>query len=159
MCKYIIVRNIYYKYISFLRIIPLILSLFPSFSYDFYFFLFIICVEIICAEQLSVVHLTSHSAVLQWHPVLSSDGGYYELRYKAVGEGHPEKSRVFPSTSSQAELTRLQPDTMYTASLRPESNQILFRTLSVKFTTLPVRKGFSLLIYVCFLILSNHMRT
>ncbi|XP_015231556.1 PREDICTED: von Willebrand factor A domain-containing protein 1 [Cyprinodon variegatus] len=97
-------------------------------------------IKIICAEQLSVVHLTSHSAVLQWHPVLSSDGGYYELRYKAVGESHPEKSKVLPSTSSRAELTRLQPDTMYTASLRPESNQILFRTLSVKFTTLPVRK-------------------
>ncbi|KAM4740230.1 von Willebrand factor A domain-containing protein 1-like [Anableps anableps] len=94
-------------------------------------------IKIIRAERLSVVHLTSHSAVLQWRHVLAADSGSYELRYKAVGEPHAEKTMVLSSSSSQAELTQLQPDTTYTAFLRPESNQRLFSTLSVKFTTLP----------------------
>ncbi|MED6244691.1 hypothetical protein ATANTOWER_021242 [Ataeniobius toweri] len=96
-------------------------------------------IKIIRAERLIVIHLTSNSAVLQWRPVLATDSGYYELRYKAVGEPQPENTMVLSSTSSQAELTKLQPDTTYTASFRPESNQRLFSTLTVKFTTLPGR--------------------
>uniref|UniRef100_A0A3B3WT51 von Willebrand factor A domain-containing protein 1 n=1 Tax=Poecilia mexicana TaxID=48701 RepID=A0A3B3WT51_9TELE len=94
-------------------------------------------IKIIRAERLSVVRLTSHSAVLQWRPVLAADSGHYELSYKAVDDQHSGKTTVLPSSSSQAELTQLQPDTTYTASLRPESNQRLHSTLSVQFTTLP----------------------
>lgn len=93
-------------------------------------------IKIIRAERLSVVKLTSHSAVLQWRPVLAPDGGYYKLRYKSVGEPHSENTMVLPSTSSQAEVTQLQPDTTYTASLHPESNQRPFSSISVTFTTL-----------------------
>uniref|UniRef100_A0A3Q2NXP1 von Willebrand factor A domain-containing protein 1 n=1 Tax=Fundulus heteroclitus TaxID=8078 RepID=A0A3Q2NXP1_FUNHE len=94
-------------------------------------------IKIICAERLSVVHLTSHSAVLQWSPVLAADGGYYVLTYKPVGKLQAENRTVLSSTSSRVELTKLQPDTTYTASLHPDSNQRLFSTLSVNFTTLP----------------------
>uniref|UniRef100_A0A3B3UE41 von Willebrand factor A domain-containing protein 1 n=1 Tax=Poecilia latipinna TaxID=48699 RepID=A0A3B3UE41_9TELE len=94
-------------------------------------------IKIICAERLSVVRLTSHSAVLQWRPVLAADSGHYELSYKAVDDQHSGKTTVLPSSSSQTELIQLQPDTTYTASLRPESNQRLHSTLSVQFTTLP----------------------
>ncbi|XP_070758934.1 von Willebrand factor A domain-containing protein 1-like isoform X2 [Enoplosus armatus] len=94
-------------------------------------------IKIICAERLRVVDLTSHSAVLQWRPVLSEDSGYYELKYNSEWKTDPETSRILPGVSSWAELTNLQPDTTYTASLRPESNQRLFNTLSVNFTTLP----------------------
>ncbi|XP_044069979.1 von Willebrand factor A domain-containing protein 1-like isoform X1 [Siniperca chuatsi] len=94
-------------------------------------------IKIIHAERLRVVDLTSHSAVLQWRPVLSADSGYYELRYNSVWKTDPETRRILPGVSSWAELTNLQPDTTYTASLRPESNQRLFNTLSVNFTTLP----------------------
>ncbi|XP_071376813.1 von Willebrand factor A domain-containing protein 1-like [Centroberyx affinis] len=108
-------------------------------------------IEIIRAERLRVAHLTSHSAVLQWRPVLSADNGYYELRYNCVwkmeGTAHPDSGascntgqyhrRTLPGDSSWEELTNLQPDTTYTASLSPESNQELFNTLSVTFTTLP----------------------
>lgn len=100
-------------------------------------------VEIIRAERLSVVRLTSHSALLQWRPVLAADSGHYELSYKAVDDPRSEKTRVLPSSSSQAELTQLQPDTTYTASLRPESNQRLHSTLTVKFTTLPGKNHMS----------------
>ncbi|XP_035517308.1 von Willebrand factor A domain-containing protein 1-like isoform X2 [Morone saxatilis] len=94
-------------------------------------------IEIIHAERLRVVHLTSHSAVLQWRPVLSAGNGYYDLRYNSVWNTDPETSRILPGDSSWVELTNLQPDTTYTASLHPESNQRLFNTLSVNFTTLP----------------------
>ncbi|XP_038552719.1 von Willebrand factor A domain-containing protein 1-like [Micropterus salmoides] len=95
-------------------------------------------IKIIRAERLRVVDLTSHSAVLQWCPVMSADsGGYYELRYNPVWKTDPETPLILPGSFSWAELTRLQPDTTYTVSLRPESNQRLFNTLSVQFTTLP----------------------
>lgn len=93
--------------------------------------------EIIRAERLSVVDLTSHSAVLQWRPVLSADSGFYELWYNSMLNTNTETRQNLPGGSSFAELTNLQPDTTYTASLRPESNERLFNTLSVIFTTLP----------------------
>ncbi len=97
----------------------------------------ILSTEIIRAERLRVVHLTSHSAVLQWRPVLRAGSGYYELRYNSVRKRDPETRRILPGDASWVELSNLQPDTTYTASLRPESNQRLFNTLSVQFTTLP----------------------
>ncbi|KAF3689859.1 von Willebrand factor A domain-containing protein 1 Precursor [Channa argus] len=94
-------------------------------------------IKIIRAERLRVVHLTSHSAVLQWHPVLNTDSSYYELWYNSVLATHPEIRRTLSFDSSSAELTNLQPDTTYSASLRPESNKMLFNTLTATFTTLP----------------------
>ncbi|XP_041834833.1 von Willebrand factor A domain-containing protein 1-like [Melanotaenia boesemani] len=94
-------------------------------------------IKIICSEWLKVVDLTSHSAVLQWHPVLNADSGYYELRYNSARKTNPDIRQILSGATSKAELTNLQPETTYTASLRPESNQRLFNTLSVNFTTLP----------------------
>uniref|UniRef100_A0A8D2ZDI6 von Willebrand factor A domain-containing protein 1 n=1 Tax=Scophthalmus maximus TaxID=52904 RepID=A0A8D2ZDI6_SCOMX len=93
-------------------------------------------IKIICAERLQVVHVTSHSAVLQWRPVLRSGSGYYELWYNSMLKTEPETRRIVAGDSSRVELTDLQPETTYTVSLRPESNQRLFDTLSVTFTTL-----------------------
>lgn len=84
-----------------------------------------------------MVHVTSHSAALQWRPLLSAASGYYDLQYKPLRETSPYARRILPGDSSWVELTNLQPDTTYMASLRPESNQRLFNTLSVNFTTLP----------------------
>lgn len=84
-----------------------------------------------------MVDLTSHSAVLQWRPVLKADSGYYEISYNSLGKAGPETKRTLSGNSSWVELTNLQPDTTYTAALHPESNQRLFNTLSVNFTTLP----------------------
>lgn len=88
--------------------------------------------EIIHADQLRVVNLTPHSAVLQWRPLPSGSSGHYELQYNSAWK----KTRQFlPGDSSWVALTNLEPDTTYTASLRPESNQWLFDTLFVNFTT------------------------
>ncbi|XP_008280917.1 von Willebrand factor A domain-containing protein 1 isoform X2 [Stegastes partitus] len=94
-------------------------------------------IKIIRAERLRVVHLTSHDAVLQWRPVLSADAGFYELWYSSVRKSDPEIRRTLSGDSSRAKLSNLQPETTYTAFLRPETNHGLFNTLSVNFTTLP----------------------
>lgn len=94
-------------------------------------------IRIIRAERLRVVHLTSHSAVLQWRPVLTADSGYYDLWYRSMRETDHGIRRTLSGDLSTAKLTNLQPDTTYTASLRPDSNRGLFNTLSVQFTTLP----------------------
>lgn len=94
-------------------------------------------IKIILTERLRVVNLTSRSAVLQWRPVLSSDSGYYELNYRSALEKDPGMKQILSGDSSWVELINLEPDTPYTASLSPESNQRLFNTLSVSFTTLP----------------------
>ncbi|XP_037535787.1 von Willebrand factor A domain-containing protein 1-like [Nematolebias whitei] len=83
-------------------------------------------VRIVCAEQLSVVHLTSRSAVLQWRPFLTVDSGY-ELHLNSVSTNHPEIRKLLPRESSRAELSDLQPETRYAASLHPKSNNRLVR--------------------------------
>ncbi|CAB1353704.1 unnamed protein product [Coregonus sp. 'balchen'] len=106
--------------------------------------------ELIRAECLRVVQVSSHSAVLQWRPVLSANTGFYEVRYNSVlpggGKGQPGgvsssegqyHRRTLPGDASWMELSGLQPDTNYTASLTPKSNQDYLNTLSANFTTLP----------------------
>lgn len=114
--------------------------IFSSFVFNVCLPSLISSVEIIRAERLRVVDLTSHSAVLQWRPVLSEDSSYYELWYKSVSKPGREIRRTLTGDSSRAELKNLQPDTTYTASLRPESNQAVFNTLTVTFTTFPGKK-------------------
>lgn len=103
----------------------------------------ILSTEIIQAERLHVVHLTAHSAVLQWRPVLIADSGYYHLWYNSVEGTGSGSTSLLQGDSSTVELDNLQPQTTYTASLRPESNQRLFNTLSVHFTTLPGERIYS----------------
>jgi hypothetical protein len=45
--------------------------------------------------------------------------------------------RTLPGDASWIKLSGLQPDTSYTASLTPKSNQDYLNTLSANFTTLP----------------------
>uniref|UniRef100_A0A3Q2XIC1 von Willebrand factor A domain-containing protein 1 n=1 Tax=Hippocampus comes TaxID=109280 RepID=A0A3Q2XIC1_HIPCM len=91
-----------------------------------------------CQYRLRAIRVTSHSAVLQWRPVLSTRSGYYELWYSASGNTRAEGRRILPGESSTVELAELRPETTYSAFLRPESNKRLFNTLTVSFTTLPV---------------------
>lgn len=92
------------------------------------------------AEQLYVVQVTSHSAVLRWCSLLSLDCAYCELWYHPVRLSDYESRITLPCDFSEAELTDLQPNTMYMAYLRPKSHQKLFNTLSVNFTTLSGEK-------------------
>lgn len=119
--------------------------LFLSISLPRFLLHLVLSTEIIQVERLRVVHVTSHSAVLQWRPLLRDTGSYYELRYKPAWTPDPETRRILPGDSSWVELSDLRPDTTYTASLHPESNQGLLKPLSVNFTTLSgERRGFPL---------------
>ncbi|XP_008289635.1 von Willebrand factor A domain-containing protein 1 [Stegastes partitus] len=110
-------------------------------------------IEIIRAERIQVRDISTNSATLQWRPVLSGLTGYYEIRFSPVvsgGAGGGGGTGTSPSTggsqyqrltqsadSSTALLTGLKPDTTYSATLTPESNEQAFNTLAVTFTTKP----------------------
>lgn len=115
--------------------------------------LFLHPTEIIRAERINVRDVSTNSATLQWRPVLSGLTGHYEIRFAPVrtgGAGVGGGAGTSPSTggsqyqrliqgadSSTARLTGLKPDTTYTATLTPESNEQAFNPLSVTFTTKP----------------------
>ncbi|XP_041656033.1 von Willebrand factor A domain-containing protein 1 [Cheilinus undulatus] len=112
-------------------------------------------IEIIRAERITVRDVSTNTATLQWRPVLSGLNGFYEIRFGQLptggtGVGGTGGTGTSPSTSgsqyerltqpadsSTATLTGLKPDTTYTATLTPESNEQAFNTLSVTFTTKP----------------------
>lgn len=110
-------------------------------------------IEIIRAERIQVRDVSTNTATLQWRPVLSGLTGYYEIRFGPVltgGPGGGTGTGTSPSTggsqyqrltqpadSSTTRLTGLKPDTTYTATLTPESNEQAFNALSVTFTTKP----------------------
>ncbi|KAG9260719.1 von Willebrand factor A domain-containing protein 1 [Astyanax mexicanus] len=91
-------------------------------------------IDLIRAERLQVRDVSTHSAVLQWRPVLIGGFGYYELRY---GSGVEERRMALPADKSWTELTGLQPDTHYTAWLTPHTPAGHKHTLSTSFRTLP----------------------
>uniref|UniRef100_A0A3B5KNI1 von Willebrand factor A domain-containing protein 1 n=1 Tax=Xiphophorus couchianus TaxID=32473 RepID=A0A3B5KNI1_9TELE len=111
-------------------------------------------IEIIKAERLHVRDVSTNSASLHWRPVLSGLTGHYEIRFGEVstgGSGGGGGSGTSPSTGgnqyqrliqstqlNSLRLTDLKPDTTYSVSLIPESNEITFNTLSTTFTTKPV---------------------
>ncbi|KAJ8360713.1 hypothetical protein SKAU_G00172380 [Synaphobranchus kaupii] len=109
-------------------------------------------IELIRAERLQVRDMTSSSAVLQWRPILSGGTGFYDIRFGPIGKGGegghgtstststssgPFRRLIRPGDSTWAELTDLQEDTMYMATLVPESNVDFLKPLTVTFTTLP----------------------
>lgn len=108
--------------------------------------------EIIRAERMNVRDVSSNAATLQWRPVLSGLAGYYEIRFGPLPSGGTGTGGSGPGTSPSTggshfqrlvqssdsdtvRLTGLKPDTTYSATLTPESNEQAFNTLSVTFTT------------------------
>uniref|UniRef100_H3CZW7 von Willebrand factor A domain-containing protein 1 n=1 Tax=Tetraodon nigroviridis TaxID=99883 RepID=H3CZW7_TETNG len=87
-------------------------------------------IELIRAERLNVRDISTNSASLHWRPVLAGMRGYYEVRFA------PLPTKV-PGASSTAKLTGLKPDTTYTVTLIPESNEHTFNALTTTFTTKP----------------------
>lgn len=111
--------------------------------------------EIIRAERINIHDISTNSATVQWRPVLSGLRGYYEVRFgpqvtQVPGGGGGSETGTSPSTggsqyqrlvqpadSSTARLTGLKPDTTYTVTLIPESNEHSFNALTATFTTKP----------------------
>lgn len=110
-------------------------------------------IEIIRAERLVVRDVSTNTAMLQWRPVLAGLTGYYEIRFGPVPTGtgggvggagtSPSVSGgqyqrlTRPSDANTIQLTGLRPDTTYSATLTPESNEEVLNSLSVTFTTKP----------------------
>ncbi|XP_066527056.1 von Willebrand factor A domain-containing protein 1-like isoform X2 [Hoplias malabaricus] len=90
-------------------------------------------IELIRADRLKVRDITTHSAVLQWRPILIGRPGHYELHYASDTE---EQRLELDAEKSWIEISNLQPDTLYTASLTIHSPQQQERTLYTSFNTL-----------------------
>ncbi|XP_017543924.2 von Willebrand factor A domain-containing protein 1-like isoform X1 [Pygocentrus nattereri] len=90
-------------------------------------------IELIRVERLQVRDVTTHSALLQWRPVLVGGLGHYELRYSSDTE---ERRLTLQAEQSWTELTDLQPDTRYTAWLTPHTPLQRRNTLTTSFSTL-----------------------
>lgn len=119
------------------------------------FFYFLCPTEIIQAERINIHDISTNSATVQWRPVLSGLRGYYEVRFgplvtQVPGGGGGAETGTSPSTggsqyqrlvqpadSSTARLTGLKPDTTYTVTLIPETNEHSFNALMATFTTKP----------------------
>lgn len=119
------------------------------------FFYFLCPTELIRAERINIHDISTNSATVQWRPVLSGLRGYYEVRFgplvtQVPGSGGGAETGTSPSTggsqyqrlvqpadSSTARLTGLKPDTTYTVTLIPESNEHSFNALTATFTTKP----------------------
>ncbi|XP_062842834.1 von Willebrand factor A domain-containing protein 1-like isoform X2 [Trichomycterus rosablanca] len=95
-------------------------------------------IELIRADRLLVQDVTSHSAVLQWRPVLSGEARYYELQYGETERNfRTDQTLTLPSDHSWTQLTDLQPDTPYRARLTTHTPSGPSRTHSTSFRTLP----------------------
>lgn len=109
-------------------------------------------IEIIRAERINVRDVSTTAATLQWRPVLSGVTGHYDVRFGPVptGGGGGGGGGTSPSTgggqyqrliksadSSSTKLTGLKPDTTYTVTLTPESNELSFSPLTTTFRTKP----------------------
>uniref|UniRef100_A0AAY4EGC9 von Willebrand factor A domain-containing protein 1 n=1 Tax=Denticeps clupeoides TaxID=299321 RepID=A0AAY4EGC9_9TELE len=109
-------------------------------------------IEIIRAERLQIRDVSTHSAMLHWRPVLA-DSGHYDIRFGPVpsgnvgdgsrpgtspGTGLGSYQRITrPAESSSAMLTGLRPDTKYTVTLTPQSNDDILKPLTTFFSTQP----------------------
>ncbi|KPP58437.1 hypothetical protein Z043_123736 [Scleropages formosus] len=110
-------------------------------------------IELIRAQRLQVRDVTSHSAMLQWRPILSASTGFYDVQYGPVwtpNEVVPWSAGTSPGTSaslysrmtlsgdtSSAALVELRPNTKYRATLIPRSSLEVLKPLNVTFTTHP----------------------
>lgn len=95
-------------------------------------------IDIIRAQRLSAVEVTSRSARLLWPALLSAGSGFYVLRFgPSQLDPAQHRSVTLPGSARSAPLTGLRPQTSYTATLTPESNLQYTAPLTVSFSTLP----------------------
>ncbi|XP_066546634.1 von Willebrand factor A domain-containing protein 1 [Amia ocellicauda] len=94
-------------------------------------------IDLLRVARLWVTDVGQHSAVLQWHPVLEGEGGFYQVLVEQQGGlSGSQRTLTLDADASSVQLTDLQPDTIYSATLIPESNQRYHPPLNTTFTTL-----------------------
>ncbi|XP_062476027.1 von Willebrand factor A domain-containing protein 1 [Pezoporus occidentalis] len=92
--------------------------------------------DVIQANRLHAVDITSSSFRLVWPKLLSQDTGYYTLEYAPVGDLARKKADQVSGAHTSFMLSNLAPETAYEVALIPESNVHYFPPQTTRVTTL-----------------------
>ncbi|NWU93942.1 VWA1 protein, partial [Upupa epops] len=92
--------------------------------------------DVIQANQLHAVDITSSSFRLTWPKLLSQDTDYYTLQYAPAAHLQRKTTQQVPAAHTTLVLSNLAPETTYEVALIPESNVHYFPPQTIRVTTL-----------------------
>uniref|UniRef100_H3BIR5 von Willebrand factor A domain-containing protein 1 n=1 Tax=Latimeria chalumnae TaxID=7897 RepID=H3BIR5_LATCH len=93
-------------------------------------------IEVIRAERLKAVDITSTSFRLQWPRLLSQDTEHYRVEYNPVNSPGRKQMRIVKGDATEVLVSPLTPGTTYDVTLIPETNLRPIKSQSVRVTTL-----------------------
>ncbi|KAM9521094.1 von Willebrand factor A domain-containing protein 1 [Guaruba guarouba] len=92
--------------------------------------------DVIQADRLHAVDITSSSFRLVWPKLLSQETGYYTLEYAPVDDLARKRTNQVSGAHTSFMLSNLAPETAYEVALIPESNVHYFPPQTTRVTTL-----------------------
>ncbi|XP_031469538.1 von Willebrand factor A domain-containing protein 1 isoform X1 [Phasianus colchicus] len=92
--------------------------------------------DVIQANRLRVVDITSSSFRLTWPQLLSQETGYYTLQYAPTDDLAAKRTTQVSGAHTSLTLSNLAPETTYEVALVPESNIHYFPPQTIRVTTL-----------------------
>ncbi|XP_061868898.1 von Willebrand factor A domain-containing protein 1 isoform X3 [Colius striatus] len=92
--------------------------------------------DVIQANQLHAVDITSSSFHLTWPKLLSQETGYYTLEYAPTDDLARKRTMQVSGAHTSLMLSNLAPETTYEVALIPESNVHYFAPQTTRVTTL-----------------------
>ncbi|NXS62499.1 VWA1 protein, partial [Brachypteracias leptosomus] len=93
--------------------------------------------DVIQANRLHAIDITSSSFQLVWPKLLTQDTDYYILEYAPVGDLGRKRTQQVSGAHTSIVLSNLAPETSYEVALIPESNVHYFPPQTTRVTTLP----------------------
>ncbi|NXU52311.1 VWA1 protein, partial [Turnix velox] len=93
--------------------------------------------DVVQANRLHAVDITSSSFHLIWPQLLSQETGYYTLEYAPKDDLSRKRTEQVPGAHTSLTLSNLTPETTYEVALIPESNIHYFPPQTTRVTTLP----------------------
>ncbi|KFQ28585.1 von Willebrand factor A domain-containing protein 1, partial [Merops nubicus] len=93
--------------------------------------------DVIQANRLHAVDVTSSSFRLTWPQLLTQDTDYYTLEYAPRDDLARKKTKQVSGAHTSLVLSNLAPETTYEVALIPESNVLYFPPQTTRVTTLP----------------------
>ncbi|KFV47633.1 von Willebrand factor A domain-containing protein 1, partial [Tyto alba] len=92
--------------------------------------------DVIQANRLHAVDITSSSFRLMWPQLLSQETGYYTLEYAPIDDLSRKRTKQVSGAHTSHMLSNLAPETTYEVALIPESNIHYFPPQTTRVTTL-----------------------
>ncbi|KAM9217559.1 von Willebrand factor A domain-containing protein 1 isoform 1-T1 [Leptosomus discolor] len=92
--------------------------------------------DVIQANRLHAVDITSSSFRLMWPELLSQETGYYTLEYAPTDDLARKRTKQVSGAHTSLVLSNLAPETTYEVALVPESNVHYFPPQTTRVTTL-----------------------